>query len=136
MTGIAINVTINANYKALIFIGLSHLYLADYDNSENEICKKNITNILKTNHMVIFLIFSFFLTSLIFSANQNIWLYFWEKNRIWGAGSSLILFSVLHARFFDIESNSKKLDERGGTILKKDERNPKLKLIEQCFKHI
>jgi len=31
---------------------------------------------------------------------------YWEKNILWGIGSMLILFSVLHARYFDIKKNS------------------------------
>ncbi len=37
---------------------------------------------------------------------------FWSGNRLWGAGSFVVIVSVIHTRFFDIRKKSTPFNER------------------------
>ena len=57
---------------------------------------------------------------------------FWNGNRIWAVGSSLVCISVLHSRFFDIKKNAAPHNERLDASLLSGTWN----LIEKVIAHI
>jgi hypothetical protein len=54
---------------------------------------------------------------------------FWEGNRLWHAGSYLVIVSVVHTRFFDVKKNANPIS----TVIKPHTLDPATRTYERLF---
>ncbi|MGH1428249.1 MAG: hypothetical protein ACRBEE_09930 [Arenicella sp.] len=75
-------------------------------------------------------------TSILMTGYSEFLKQFWKGNILWGIGSMFVMFSVLHGRFYDIESNARKLEINGATKVLREDKKSFALVAEHFFKHV